>query len=156
MVAAGSALNALSLVEPSEQWLLVREAPAEHPYVRTSATGFTGGRASPDSMLAGPADSAAGDGSGVPHMVPGLTVIGNSTAAHRAAVQEGSCRELRAEYAVAQVSRLTARKAGLRRHWSAGSLAAQGMLWGRDSIWCAPMASSLAACGPVWQCARLC
>ena len=106
MVAAGSALNALSLVEPSEQWLLVRQAPEVQPYVQPSAHDFTGGRASPDSTLAGPSGFAAGDGSVVPRMVPGLTVIGNSTAAHRAAVQEGSCRELRAEYAVAQVSSL--------------------------------------------------
>ena len=110
LVAAGSALNALSLVEPSEQWLLVREAPEEQPYMHTSASDYTGGRASPDSTLAGPSDFAGGNGSVVPRAVPGLTVIGTSTAAHCAAVQEGSCRELRAEYAVAQVSGMTAGK----------------------------------------------
>ena len=113
-----------------EQWLLVREAPEEQPYAPTRADDFTSGRASPDSTLAGPSDFAAGDGSVVPRMVPGLTVIGNSTAAHRAAVQEGSCRELRAEYAVAQVRSLTAWRAGMRWHWSAGRLAAQGVLGG--------------------------
>ena len=170
MVAAGSALNALSLAEPSEQWL-VRQAPEEQPYMQNNAHDFTGGRASPDSTLGGPSDFAVGDGSVVPCLVPGLTVIGNSTAAHRAAVQEGSCRELRAEYAVAQVSSLaawmavmrwhsdhvegchasaqvssvTAWKAVMHWHWPAGRLAADGMLGGCDSICGAPMAGSLRA-----------
>ena len=116
MMAAGSVLNALSLAEPSEQWLLVRQASEEQPYVQNSGTG---GRASPDSTLGGPSDFAVGDGSIVPRLVPGLTVIGNSTAAHRAAVQEGSCRELRAEYAVAQVSSLAAWMAVMHWHRSA-------------------------------------
>ena len=149
MVAAGSALNALSLVEPSEQWLLVGGAPEERPYMQSSANDFTGGRASPDSTLAGPSDFAGGDGSVVPRIVPGLTVIGNSTAAHRAAVQEGSCRELRAEYAVAQVSSLrveglasigTGQQADWQRQACLGEVTASGALrwpWQSGSLWTA-------------------